>query len=516
MPASRQSAAAMTRGEVAAYCALQSVLLFVPALICFFRDIVDDPDVWWHLKTGEWIFQHRAWPTIDTFSSHGAGNPWAAYSWIAELLLYGLHQALGLRGLVLYTAGLSVAIVAAFHGLLRRMGKNHLLVVVVTLVAALGLIRIATPRPWLFSILLFVIELDLLLTAGRTGNRRLLLWLIPLFVLWANVHIQFVLGLLILGAGVAEPLLARAAGRRPQADHQSSFTLHPSSFILADADSHRISFGWMLSIFVFSAAATLANPYHYHLYEVAVQLVGQSGLWDLIQELSAMRFRTIDNWAVLGVTVAAAFALGWRRQARLLLVLMFAMALYFSFRSQRDAWFVLFVGLALLAYVSPKAAVPRPATPVWANWAIAGMVTLLVIGGTLLLSQSELEKTVAEEYPARAVQFIVQEHCSGPMFNPFSWGGYLIFHLPQVPVGIDGRTMVHGEERILRHADTLRGKEGWQDDPELSRAGLVVLPRSAALASLLRLNDRFRLLHEDSFAVVFSANKSHRTQEKPR
>ena len=92
---------------------------------------------------------------------------------------------------------------------------------------------------------------------------------------------------------------------------------------------------------------------------------------------------------------AAAFALGWRRQARLLLVLMFAMALYFSFRSQRDAWFVLFVGLALLAYVSPKAAVPRPATPVWANWAIAGMVTLLVIGGTLLLSQSELEKTVA-------------------------------------------------------------------------------------------------------------------------
>ena len=102
------------------------------------------------------------------------------------------------------------------------------------------------------------------------------------------------------------------------------------------------------------------------------------------------------------------------------------------------------------------------------------------------------------------------------MFNPFDWGGYLIFHLPQVPVSIDGRTMVHGESRILRHADTLRGLEGWRDDPELSQARLIVLHRQAALSSLLKLDDRFRLIYEDSLAVVFSRNTDPDRPERAR
>jgi len=499
MSTSPERLAPMGRGESVAYAATFGILLSLPALICFFRDVLDDPDVWWHLKAGQWILKHHAWPTVDAFSSYGAGKPWAAYSWLAELTLYGLYQVLGLRGLVLYTAGLSVAIVAAFHGLLRRLGQNTLLAVALTLVATLGLIPLQTPRPWLVSILLFVLELDLLLTASRTGNRWLLLWLVPLFLAWANMHIQFVMGLAILGVAVMEPLLARLP-----------------SIPIVDDDSRKISFGWMLSIFALSTAATLVNPYHYHLYEVALQLVGQSRLWNVIQELGAMRFRSIDNWIVLAATVGAAFALGWRRRVRLLLAVLFAMAVWFSFRSQRDAWFVLLVGLTVLAYVGPKAAAPRRLAPASLNWGVAGIVTVLVLGGALVLSDSRLEKRIAEQYPARAVEFIAQGQCAKPMFNPFSWGGYLIFHLPQVPVSIDGRTMVHGEERILRHADTLRGKEGWQDDPELAQARLVVLPRDATLTALLKLDGRFQLAYEDSVAAVFSRGGDHTMREGPK
>ena len=510
MSTSLKRVASGQRGERVAYAATLSMLLFLPALVCFFRDVVDDPDVWWHLKAGEWIFQHRAWPTTDSFSSHGAGKPWTAYSWGAELLLYGLYQALGLRGLVLYTAGLSVAIAAAFHGLVRRLCRDTLLSVALTLVAILGLVPVETPRPWLFSILLFVVELDLLLTAGRTGNRRLLMWLVPLFVLWANVHIQFVLGLVVLGVAVAEPLLARLAPRS-----------------IVNDDSRRISFGWMVLVFVLCVAATLANPYHWHLYQVARQLVGQSRLWNLIQELGAMRFRSVDNWTALAVTLAAAFALGWRRQTRLLLALLFLMAVYFGFRSQRDVWLALLVGLTVLAYVGPRPAshrrdmnMPlrmggRRPTPARLNWAVAGVVVLLVVGGGLLQSESRLRKQVARGFPVQAAEFIAERQSAGPMFNPFSWGGYLIFHLPQIPVSIDGRTMVHGEERILRHANTLRGKEGWQDDPELTQASLVVLPRHRPLAALLKLDGRFRLAYQDSVAVVFTRDVNHSTQEKP-
>ena len=491
-----QRAEAASRSETIASVLTFSALLFLPALVCFFRDVVDDPDVWWHLKAGQWILQRGAWPTVDTFSFHGAGNPWTAYSWIAELLLYGLHQAFGLRGLVLYTAGLSVAIVAAFHGLVWRLTENSLWAVVLTLAAALGMICLETPRPWLFSILLFVIELDLLLTAGRTGNRRLLLWLVPLFAFWANVHIQFVLGLVVLGMAVAEPLLVRMPWVR-----------------LVDDGSSTVSFRWMLLIFGLCLAATLANPYHYHLYEVAAQLVGQANLWSLIQELGAMRFQSVDNWIVLAATVGAAFAVGRKGRVRLLLLLLLAMAVYFSFRSRRDAWIVLFVGLTVLAYTAPKAMLPQrfPVPGRW-RWAVAGLVAAGVVVGSLALSESTLEEKIAAEYPARAVEFVARQRCSGPMFNPFEWGGYLIFNLPNVPVSIDGRTMVHGEERLLRHADTLRGREGWQVDPELARARLVVVRRAGALAQLVRLDDRFHLIYEDSVAVVFTSKTNHPTR----
>jgi hypothetical protein len=102
------------------------------------------------------------------------------------------------------------------------------------------------------------------------------------------------------------------------------------------------------------------------------------------------------------------------------------------------------------------------------------------------------------------------------MFNPFGWGGYLIFHLPEVPVSIDGRTIVHGEARIVRHARTLRAHGGWREDPELSRAGVVLLPRDGALASLLELDERFRLVYRDPVAVVFSRNADLAMARRPR
>jgi hypothetical protein len=36
---------------------------------------VTDPDVWWHLKAGEYIAQHKSVPHTDPFSYTRAANP---------------------------------------------------------------------------------------------------------------------------------------------------------------------------------------------------------------------------------------------------------------------------------------------------------------------------------------------------------------------------------------------------------------------------------------------------------
>jgi hypothetical protein len=468
---------------------LFAAVVALPAVICLARGMVDEPDVWWHIKAGEWIVAHQAWPEVDSFSSAGAGRRWLAYSWLPELMLAGLYKALGLRGLVMYTAAVSAAIVAALLAMLRRTGANATVVVCLALVGVLGLIPLENPRPWLFSILLCIVEIDLLLAAGQTGDRRRLLWLVPLFALWANMHIQFILGLAVLGAAVTESLLARVL---------------PEAWF--DDDSRRISPGWMLEVFALCAAATLANPYGYDLYLAAWELVGQaSTLWNIIQELHAMPFRSIADWSVLGVAVAAAFALGRRRRVRLLLVILLVAGVWISFRSRRDAWFVLVVGLAVLASVAPKAAAARQAAPRWLGWAVAAAAATVVLAGGWFLNTSKLEAKVAGDFPVEAVQYVREQGFAGPMFNTFDWGGYLICCLPEVPVSIDGRTMVYGDAAVARHAATLRAAPGWRDDPELSAARLVLLRRDAALAALLRADDGYRLVHEDAVAAVFVA-----------
>jgi hypothetical protein len=48
---------------------------------------ISDPDLWWHLRTGEWILQNASLPSADPFSTYGADRPWVAYTWAVRCAL---------------------------------------------------------------------------------------------------------------------------------------------------------------------------------------------------------------------------------------------------------------------------------------------------------------------------------------------------------------------------------------------------------------------------------------------
>src|SRR5947209_10563424 len=53
-------------------------------------DPVFDPDIWWHLRVGQWVVEHGSVPGHDPFSLPGHDRPWVAYSWLFEVVVYGL------------------------------------------------------------------------------------------------------------------------------------------------------------------------------------------------------------------------------------------------------------------------------------------------------------------------------------------------------------------------------------------------------------------------------------------
>jgi hypothetical protein len=456
---------------------------------------ISELDTWWHLRTGQWIVEHGGLPATDPFSSFGMGKAWIAYSWLFGLLLYALHHSAGLFGIILYRVVLDLAIVAALHRLIarreRRFGVAAALVACATVAMTPLLLG---ERPGLFTILFATLTLDAVLTL-RAGGRSKTLWLLPFcYVVWANIHIQFVHGLFILGLACAAPLADRLLGLGEPSNDAKTWG----------------SRGWWMLVLLTGACflATLVNPYHVRLYTQILEYGRQTETYRLFPELHAPDFREVSDWVLLGVAGAAAFALGRRRTHSAFDFLLLAAGAYFAFHAKHDLWFVVVAACAVIVAPRPASAAERQPTPVW-TWP-----QLLLAGATLALlffvvargrdlSETTLEAKVAAEFPVKAAAFVEEQRLTGPLYNHVDWGGFLIWRLPEYPVAIDGRSNLHGDQRMKRFADTWEGRPGWDADPDLAAAGVVLLQTRAPLTALLQRSGRFEVVYQDEIATVF-------------
>jgi len=458
----------------------------VPALICVRMGTIADLDLWWHLRSAEWITQHGALPQTDPFSAV-VGRPWVAYSWLFELMVFQLFRWFGLAGAVIYSTVMVASTTVLMHRMTRRLQIDFSMGALLALTASLCLVRLYSPRSWWFTILFFVLEIDLLLQARKNGKQRRLMWLPVIFALWANLHILFVYGLLVLALALAETVLAR----------------------WWKGIEVRTRSGWLAGIFAASLLATLANPYGWKIYQVAYGLAGQSGALDKVGELSALPFRRIDDWGALLLVLAATGVLARTRRFAFFESVLLAIAIYISFRSQRDVWVVVIAASAILAEGLKGDEKNRSALTAWATPFVAVGAGFLVWLGfwTMQVNNTQLRTTLAENMPVRAVEVVREKGWTGPLYNDYNWGGYLIWAL-RIPVSIDGRQNIYGDEWIDRSNSTWTGQPGWDSDPDLAKAGLVIGPVKLPLTQLLRMDPRFQLVYEDKLAAVFVARRN--------
>jgi hypothetical protein len=358
----------------------------------------------------------------------------------------------------------------------------------ITLLSLYAMSYVIGPRPGMVTILFTIIELDIVLTVRRTGASKKL-WLIPLFMLvWVNWHIQFVYGLLLLGVFAVEPLLS-----------EWWWPPHPD-----EADLWPAKQGWFALGATF--LATFLNPYGPRIYSTVFLYMHQPKSFFQIVELRAMTFREPQNYLVLLLFLAAAIVVGWRRERRLLWPMILAIASVLAFHSVKDCWFLAVVSAAALAdgwhwEPSPESRpLPTRYRLAVAIWLAAALFVAFRYYG---VSNDFLEIQVDGNFPAPAAWFIEQHNLQGPLYNDFNWGGFLIWRLPNLPVVIDGRTNVHGDERVGHFGDMWLGKPVWATDPELGRANIVVANKDKALTSLLLLDHRFNIVYEDVQAIIF-------------
>ena len=461
------------------------------ALMGWFSTEVSDPDTWWLLKSGQYIWQNHKLPVPDPFAyTTYMGKPAfpgeehmrdfdLTHEWLSEVVFYLVYAAGGFAGLVLFRAALltgfcGVVGLVAFHrskGFYRALGAAFL--------AASIAIRFRSDRPFLIGFLL------LALVMAALEYRRWLWLLPPLFAVWANLHGGFFLGWAPLGAWCAEALFLRWRGR-PVADERRLWLVSAASILAS---------GLNLNGF---RAATILSTYQNSALQMSLWEWQHTALWPP------------EAFGV--VLFAAAAALVWARgQARVadwLLFLAFAAAGIYVVRN------VMLMGLigpiVIASYIPWKRTVPVPAEFLVAVLVLAGAGALIARGSAFQFHAAEWR------YPAGAADFLLAHNVSGPMFNTYEYGGYLIWRLwPHERVFIDGRALNESVfldyRRMVGNADSTGGKSADElldqygvqvivmDGFEFTSGETYLLPAALSDPS----QKEWKLVYQDAQAVVF-------------
>jgi hypothetical protein len=181
------------------------LLAFAPARIT--------GDTFFDLVAGRDIVQHGL-PHADRLMAFTSGQGWQDQQWLAHLATYGIYSLGGLPLVSLVdTACMLGALLAAMLGA-RALGGAATWIAAVACPVLLLLVP-STARAQTFALPLFAILVWLLARDARAPDRRIVL-VVPLLVLWANLHGSVLLasGLVLIHCAVGAGYALRARSLR--------------------------------------------------------------------------------------------------------------------------------------------------------------------------------------------------------------------------------------------------------------------------------------------------------------
>ncbi len=479
-----------------------------------------DPDIGWHIRTGELIVSTHVIPRTDPFSSTMYGQRWFAWEWLYDFALGILYRGGGLNGVVWLCAVIVAATFMLLLSLLMRRGCGLLLAVVLMLLAEAAATLHLFARPHIVSWLFVLLWFAALERWARGQLPRWGLWFFPAStLLWVNLHGGWIFGFALLALyGVAEVI---------------EWIRVKDAF--ARVRSARRVRGLIWAGLV-SAVVTLANPFGWQLHVHIYRYLGDEYLMNRIAEFRSPDFH---GWAqrcfafILLISLIS-FAAN-RRRVRLREILVVLLAVYSGVLSSRNVpisslLLVLIVGPMLWEQIGLLADRPgawgsmrswlrrivefsgrmeeqefRLRGHLWPVLAAAVALTICFHGGWIGSRRVIDAHFDAQRVPVAAANFLAAEGGVDPLFSTDSWGGYLIYRLyPARQVVVDDRHDLYGPDRIRELVTVMQGETGWRHTLDGWRVRTAVLPAGSTLSNLLReLPLEWRIVYEDKVAVVF-------------
>lgn len=453
---------------------------------------LSDPGVGWHLKTGEWILNNQAIPTVDPFLWGEPARAWISNQWLSDLVLWCLHK---LGGFPLILAVMLPILIIPYVVFAPRWASVHGVsapAIAIGIFLCMGLGRVQWYlRPVMFSFLFFALTYLRAHAATRRGcYTRSDLFLLPgIFLLWANMHPAFPLGLLLVGISALE----------------------------VRARVH------VAIVFFSCLAATVCNPYGFGLHLSAAGLVGSDFFMNLNTEWLSPDFHDSLFAPLLAVLLLILTAPNTGASMGRFERIAFAIFIILALRAGRYFPFLAFTAivptaLALQGYLNllsrwngrrPFQAFMQPAQ----RDAIPLGLLTTSLGGALILfvtiwnqipgwSQEQLD--IQRRLTPQAVAILKQQPPNSKIFHTPDWGGFITWSLwPYQRAWIDDRNEMNGQKMYEDFLALARLGPRWSEVLTKHHFDLLLLESSSPLYQLIKNDPSWQALYTDRDSGIF-------------
>jgi tetratricopeptide (TPR) repeat protein len=457
-----------------------------------------DFDIWFHLKSGE-IISQMGIIFHDVFSYTSNGREWYPYEWLFQWFVYQYVRVFGFRAIEYLVAILATIQVVLVFLILRKIFKLHVVLTILTLFFYFsGVFEFFTGRPHLFAYTFLITNLFLILYYFFNG-KNLLIFTVPITLLWSNIHGSIFLGVyFFLSYGFIALLNFRKTKEK---------IWKKKALMLG-------GFG------VLTGVLSILPPLGFTQYRL---------LWRFFENREVIT-RFIDEWTPLGANLGG-FILYSVTAAAVLVVL-----LIYIFRDKKFyhyLWILPLLPLVLSAYTANRNVfLGTLALAVLLGWVLSKLEynkftqktkIALLVGAILFCGFSgwrlyEKSRPPNLYYPVQATQFIKNYQLKGNMFNEYAYGGYLLYQLyPTQKVFIDGRTDVYlcceikdlmSVSSKKAETDNEFGKVIYQTIYDKYQVSFVVLrtekhSEQRKITRLLNQDPQWSLVYWDDVAQIF-------------
>ncbi len=501
---------------------IRTITLIALALLglCLFANKIIDADIWWHLRTGQYIVETRTIPGADMYSYTAGGNRWIDLHWLFQVILYVVYSALGSYGLsLLFISAFSAAFVIPWMA--RRGERSRLPTLLFFWLALMASSARFLPRPEAFTYLMISIYMFLLHGFEQGRCRRSIFALIPLQAIWTNMQGLFILGPFLIGAYASQAVVAQVGS-------------HALKREPVPAQRERM---WkLIAFFLGSIAACMLNPYGLEGVLFPFTLFTRAGGMENVFARSIAELQPpfsgynltspLEYFGLFIALCALAVALDFRR-LRLSHVIIFAGTAYLALNARRNVPIFVFAFLPLAVEHAEslftqlrsaggrryRRAMDRLGVACHALICVAIVFQIAsVLTNRYYISDKRAERFgfgfKEQAFPHGAFVFLKENGVRGPFFNNLDIGGMFIWEMyPAERVFIDPRLEVNSAETFSEYYRATSDADAFRRLSAKYRFNAAIISHTSQdalyLIPLMYFSPDWVLVYFDPLAAVF-------------